>query len=116
MAVRKQDTLDADTEPIDRSEDTAGFSAGINNEALFGRIIPQDGAVLLEWRDRDDGATELMHGGQGPVLVSRPQTGGQIGDGDGIKPAAGRDRSAEAGPCAGPGLDQAPYEVRQPPG
>ena len=58
----EQDALDGDAGLVDGGEDAVHVAAGIDNQSEFGRVIPQDGAVLLEGGDRDHRAAKVCHG------------------------------------------------------
>ncbi len=61
MAVRQQDLLRRHAQLGQRFLDPAHVAAGINHRAEAGFLVPQDGAVLLERRDRDDGDLQFGH-------------------------------------------------------
>ncbi len=61
MTMGKQDALDGDARLVDGSEDAVDLTARIDHQSELGCIIPQDGAVLLEWRYWHDSAPNLTH-------------------------------------------------------
>ena len=54
MAVRQPDLLDRDAGLLDRLQDLGNVPARVDHHGLLGRLVPDDGAVLLEQRDRHD--------------------------------------------------------------
>jgi hypothetical protein len=57
MAVGDEDSLDLDPLALCSLEDAVELAAGVGDGALHGLLAPQERAVLLERRDRnDDGA------------------------------------------------------------
>jgi hypothetical protein len=54
VAVREQDLLDRDARLRDPLLDAVEVAAGIDDSAPLRRLAPNDGAVLLERRHRDD--------------------------------------------------------------
>ena len=61
MAVGEPDALDGDAGLGDGGEDLIDVAAGIDDDRLLGGVVPQDGAVLLEWGDRYHGTSECAH-------------------------------------------------------
>ncbi len=57
MAVRDPDLLDRHVRLLDCSQDLRNVSTGIDNYSAARGVAPQQRAVLLEWRDRDDDCT-----------------------------------------------------------
>ena len=63
MAVGQQDFLDLHALLTDRRLDPVEVAAGIDDSADLGGFVPDQGAILLEGRDRDDpGAGRTWHG------------------------------------------------------
>ena len=62
MAVRQPDLLDRDAGLLDRFHDLGNVPAGIDHHGLLGRLVPDDGAVLLEQRHRHDHRAGLRLG------------------------------------------------------
>ena len=54
MAVGQPDLLDRDAGLLDRRQDLRHVAAGVDHDGLLGRLVPDDGAVLLEQRHRND--------------------------------------------------------------
>ena len=55
MAMGEQDALHRHPGLADRRLDAVGIAAGVDHHALLRLVVPDEGAVLLEGRDRDDG-------------------------------------------------------------
>jgi hypothetical protein len=56
VPVREQNALDGDAGLVDRRQDAVDVTARIDDQRLLRGVVPQDGAVLLEWCDRNDSA------------------------------------------------------------
>ena len=54
MAVGEPDLLDRDAGLLDRLQNLGNVPAGVDHHGLLGRLVPDDGAVLLEQRHRHD--------------------------------------------------------------
>ena len=54
MAVGEPDLLDRDAGLLDRLQNFGNVPAGVDHHGLLGRLVPDDGAVLLEQRHRHD--------------------------------------------------------------
>ena len=54
MAVGEPDLLDRDGGLLDRLQNLGNVPAGVDHHSLLGRLVPDDGAVLLEQRHRND--------------------------------------------------------------
>src|SRR5882757_1196340 len=54
MAMRQPDLFDGDAGLLDRGLDLVDVAAGVDHYGLFGRLVPDDGAILLEQRHRND--------------------------------------------------------------
>ena len=63
MAMGQQDALDRHAQSLDGSQDPLHISAGIDDGRLAGRVTPEDRAILLEGRHRND--LVLQHGQSG---------------------------------------------------
>jgi hypothetical protein len=55
MAVGQPDCLQRQGLAAQRGDDAVGVATGVDHDGAEGLLIPQDGAVLLERGDRDDG-------------------------------------------------------------
>jgi hypothetical protein len=62
MAVRQPDLFDRDAGLLDRFQNLGNVPAGIDHHGLLGRLVPDDGAVLLEQRHRHDHRAGLRLG------------------------------------------------------
>ena len=67
MAMGQPDLLDRDAGLLDRRQDLGNVPAGVDHHGLLGRLVPDDGAVLLEQRHRNDNRAGL---GLGSAWVS----------------------------------------------
>src|SRR5437763_1824659 len=85
MAVREPDLFNRDPGLFDRGFDPRHVAAGVDHDGLLGRLVPEDGAVLLEQRHGNDdragfglGLGLLGHTGQsidwGMWRSSRPRS------------------------------------------
>jgi hypothetical protein len=54
MAVRQPDLFDGHAGLLDRFQNLGHVPAGVDHHGLLGRLVPDDGAVLLEQRYRHD--------------------------------------------------------------
>src|SRR5581483_8361532 len=79
VAMGQPDLLDGDAGLGDSLANVGHIAAGIDHDRLPGRLTPQDGAVLLERRDRHDdraglrlGLVLLAHGASMPIFRSAP--------------------------------------------
>jgi hypothetical protein len=61
MAVREPDFLDRDLALIDGAPDLYEIAARIDDDGALRLRAPQQRAVLLERRDRDDDGAEVLH-------------------------------------------------------
>ncbi|MOA01408.1 hypothetical protein D3C78_1208160 [compost metagenome] len=61
MPVRQPDFLQRDAVFSHDLKNDVHIPAGINDDALLGVLIEQDGAILLEWRDRNNARLQLSH-------------------------------------------------------
>jgi hypothetical protein len=87
MAVGEQDLLHCHARLGDRVGDAIEVAARIDDGGPLRRLAPQEGAVLLERRDRDDDGAQVVHG------RAASSDGGESR----IWRAARRDASARAG-------------------
>jgi hypothetical protein len=72
VSVREQDLLDVDALLPNRRLDPIEVAAGVDHGPDFGGVVPDQGAVLLEGRDRDDpGAGRSWHRVYGPRRARR---------------------------------------------
>src|ERR1700730_3030237 len=62
MAMRQPDLFDGDAGLLDRGLDLGDVAAGVDHHGLFGRLVPDNGAVLLEQRYRNDDRTGFRFG------------------------------------------------------
>src|SRR5579872_1215260 len=62
MAVGQPDFIDRDAGLLDRGLNLRNVATGIDHDRLHARGTPQQGAVLLEQRDRDDDGTGFRLG------------------------------------------------------
>jgi len=53
--VGQPDALDRDAGLLDCTDDPVHVAAGVHHHRSLAAFVPQDGTVLLEGRDRDDG-------------------------------------------------------------
>jgi hypothetical protein len=58
VAMRQHDAFHGDAGLLDGVEDAVDVPTGVDDHGNLGRLIPQDGAILLEWRHRNDGAAQ----------------------------------------------------------
>jgi hypothetical protein len=56
MPVGEQNPFDGDPGLIDCRQNAVDVATGVDDQGALRLLIPQDGAVLLKWGDRDDGA------------------------------------------------------------
>ncbi|MNU68742.1 hypothetical protein D3C71_581170 [compost metagenome] len=61
MPVRQPYFLERDAVFSNDLKNDVHIPAGINDDALLGVLIEQDGAILLEWRDRNNARLQLSH-------------------------------------------------------
>src|SRR3954468_18346574 len=61
MTMRQQDLVDLRTGLVDGGQDAVHIPARIDDGTNLARVIPQDGAVLLEGSHRDDRAAQATH-------------------------------------------------------
>ncbi len=61
MSMGQPDFLEGDAVFSDDLKDDVHIAAGINDNTLFGILIEEDGAVLLERRDRNNARLQLSH-------------------------------------------------------
>src|SRR5262249_41140769 len=89
MAVGQPDLLHRDAVLFDRMLDLVEVAAGINHGATLAPLRPQNRAVLLKRRDRNDHSSSLGHG---RFRSKRPSAGN--GARGGIRAAAPDSKSA----------------------
>ena len=58
MAMRQQNAVNGDAGFGNGTFNARDISAWVYDHAALGFLIPDQGAVLLEWRDGDDGSGE----------------------------------------------------------
>lgn len=61
MPVRQPYCLERDAVFGNDLQNDVHIPTGINDDAFLGILIEQDGAVLLEWRDRNNARLQLSH-------------------------------------------------------
>jgi hypothetical protein len=96
MAVGEPDLLDRDAGLLDRLKDLGNVPAGVDHHRLLGRLVPDDGAVLLEQRHRHDhraglglGIGLLCHACRLPIFGVPPRV--KCSHKTGVVPALSRD-------------------------
>src|SRR3954470_1679601 len=83
MAVSEPDLLHGDAGLLDGVQDLRHVAAGIDHHGLLGRLVPDDGAILLEQRHGDDDRARfraclglclvlLGHGATMPIFAMPP--------------------------------------------
>src|SRR3954468_21711737 len=83
MAVSEPDLLHGDAGLLDGVQDLRHVAAGIDHHGLLGRLVPDDGAILLEQRHGDDDRARLRaclglclvllcHGATMPIFAMPP--------------------------------------------
>ena len=61
MAMGQQDALDVQAEFGDGAEDVRDVAAGVDHEGGLGLVVPDQGAILLQRGDWDDGRLQFGH-------------------------------------------------------
>jgi hypothetical protein len=61
MAVRQPDALHRHASLLDGADDAVHVAARVDHHGLLAGIVPQQGAVLLERRDRNDRPAQCPH-------------------------------------------------------
>jgi len=62
MAMGQPDLLDGNAGLLDRFQNPRNVPAGVDHHSLLGRLVPDNGAVLLEQRHRHDHRAGLRLG------------------------------------------------------
>ncbi len=62
MAMGQPDFFHGDAGLLDRGQNLGNVAAGIDHDRLFGRLVPDNGAILLERRHRNDNRAGLCLG------------------------------------------------------